>query len=215
MNRNKVFLLSYIAFMITSVIVRCYYDYPLWNNIVIAVTISGPLFAYAEMFKTFYEDIKTYKEKKLKQCDSLLTKTRDVNSVIDNLLSRDNSPEDEQHYKSQKNITQKNIKSLEKMKLLDSKFPLDKYCQIVYYCTLFVAFFSLLCIIVFEPLAKELINVQSYATVISFVLILLTPFVSDCIKRTALKREKSGKKLEEAVSALEDFYKEELEHHAN
>lgn len=215
MDRYRIFMLSYIAFMITSIIIKSFCDYRLWNNIVVAVTISGVLFAYAEMFKTIYEDCKRIKDKRGEYFDSMLKKSKNINTIITNILSRGLNSEDEQHYKCELAINQENIEHLKKMKEINHNNKVVKLSNIMYLLFLFLAFFLLLCIIVFEPLAQKLIKVQNYATVIAFILILSTPFLSDLIRWINRKSDDLEKKLEDSTVAIEDFYKKELEHHAN
>lgn len=215
MNRNKVFMLSYIAFIITSIVVRFFYDYPLWNNIVIAVTISGVLFSYAEMVKTLCDDFDNRKSKRLKHCEAMLKKSKRIDSLINNLLSQKNSPDDEEQYMKELEQNNELIEHLQKMKGYYSKKRTDTFDRIIYYILLFTAFFSLLCIIAFDNLARELIKIQNYATVIAFVFILLTPFISDIIKEHEQKALETDTAFEALVAEMEDCYKEELEHHAD
>ena len=59
MNKKTNWLVvSYIAFLFICAFVRFFYDYPLWDTLVIAVTISGGFLTYSESFDSSAEYLK-------------------------------------------------------------------------------------------------------------------------------------------------------------
>ena len=50
MKKNNSFLIAYILFILICLVVKNYWDYPLWSTIVAAVTTASWLFSISDMF---------------------------------------------------------------------------------------------------------------------------------------------------------------------
>ena len=50
MKRNNWFMIAYILFLIIASVVRYFYNYPMWNSLVLAVTVSSSILSFAEAF---------------------------------------------------------------------------------------------------------------------------------------------------------------------
>lgn len=215
MKRNTIFMLAYIAFVVICFIVRLFWDYPMWDNIVIAITISSVFFAYADMFHIIAESIEKSKELSLNQCnrmkgivDSTMNNLRRLKANIDEIHEKDSLRKSLENYTKMRD----NLSALEKSY---TNLKIVNLCRCIENVNLFIAFLLLLCILVFQSLAERLLSVQSYATVLAFIMILLTPVVGTWIKERSNKSFNKWMEIEKTFYVLDEVYRKELEHYAN
>lgn len=215
MKRNNIFMLAYIAFVAVCLIVRIFWNYPMWDNIVIAITISSVFFAYADMFHIIAGSIETAKRLSLEQSnrmmgivDNTMNHLRKLKANTDDDREKERLNESIDRYSEMRNKLNQVRKKYVNLKIVN-------VCRNVENASLFIAFLFLLCALVFQSLTKKLISVQSYATVLAFLLILLTPVIGTWIKGKSNKEINEGKDIETTFSVLEKVYRKELEHHAD
>ena len=50
MKRNNLFMLSYIVFIFISFVVRIFCEYPMWSTLVVSISVSSGIFAFADYY---------------------------------------------------------------------------------------------------------------------------------------------------------------------
>lgn len=207
MKRNSIFMLSYILFFVICLVVRFFYDYPMWNKIVVAITVSSVCFAYAELFRTLADSIEELNSSRLRRCKEI---NETVSIIIDHINVLKRKREDENEYKTHLENAYKIKKSAEVAENYYSKIKVHKICRIGCNINLLLAYLQLFCTLAFDNLAQRLVGLQSYATVIAFILIMLTPLVGDFIKKKNRKTKQKDELIDNGLSALEESLRKEI-----
>lgn len=188
MKRNSWLMIAYIIFIFISSIIRLFYVFPMWESLVIAVTVSTSLFTYADVFLSLADSLES-------QIKSRCRLDRDIQEQI-----AIEKPITEKLYNDAQEITEpreaveKIKRSVIKLRNLNSEIEEviednKKSCwetrkKINRYnlggAILSIAGFVLfLCILVYEPLKLFFIKKQDILTVTSFALVLSTQFIRD------------------------------------
>lgn len=215
MKRNSIFMLAYIAFVAICFIVRIFWNYPMWDNIVLAITISSVFFAYADMFHIIADSIERGKRLSLEQCNHMMGIVDDTMNHLRKLKANTDDDREKELLNESIDSYSEMRNKLNQVRKKYVNLKIVNVCRNVENASLFIAFLFLLCALVFQSLTKKLISVQSYATVLAFLLILLTPVIGTWIKGKSNKEINEGKDIETAFSVLEKVYRKELEHHAD
>lgn len=200
MNRNNLFMISYIVFIGVCAIFKIIWDYPMWGRIVAAITCSSWFFALADSEANEYTDldeyVKIYSNYGLQSSDKIKSVLDELNRK---LLELKNGEEAESN---DPNITER-IRHFEKIiaivKECDSECEeekekaqndqlLMKRKEIMESVYTVVGFFSFFCVLTFETVANLAIDLQDQLTVYAFGLILLTQYISG-EKRTLRNRK--------------------------
>lgn len=205
-------MLSYILFFVICLVVRFFYDYPMWNKIVVAITVSSVCFAYAELFRTLADSIEELTKSRLRRCKQI---NETVSIIIQHINKLKRKHNDENEYKSHLENAYKIKNSTEVAENYYSNIKAYKICRIGCNINLLLAYLQLFCTLTFDSLARRLAGLQSYATVIAFILILLTPLVGDFIKKKSITIKQDNESIDRGLSALEESLRKELLYDAN
>ena len=87
-NRDNVFLFSYIFFLIVATFMRIFIDYPMWEIIVVATTCSSWLLAMADSDYADAKNSLAAANEELEFCNPVL---KEIESFINNLKQIENS----------------------------------------------------------------------------------------------------------------------------
>lgn len=184
MTKNDWLMISYIFFLLISAIVRSFIDYPMWETLVIAVTISGGFLTYSESFESSYnflrrgnEETKEWIEKftattnqEIETCEEIISSiqksdvhteffteiTEDFKAISSELKNRFNSKEIEEKQKKQRNY--------------------EKIYNVVSIGLAIVGFLLFFCILVFPSVKKIFVDSQSIYTVLAFAVMLSSQY---------------------------------------
>lgn len=162
MKRKDVFILAYIAFIILSVIVKQFWDYPMWNKIVVAVTAVSWMLSFSDSLL----NMSTLS----KETGQFLPLMEDLKQKIQHFVAVPFENKGNEDWKS----TEKQYEMIIKKTVKISKH--EKPCMILSIIFAFVSFVLFMCVLCFEPLYERFYRNQDFLTVSSFGLILLTQF---------------------------------------
>lgn len=187
MKRNDIFLFSYIAFIIICLVVRSLGEYESWQAIVSAVAISSSLFTCGEYFSIyanyFFRHCNADEEfVKSIRCRNLDTR-QEIIKLCDTLAKT--NIEGLETSEDIKNFTQVSNGTIRFESFLDdyeNKISSDRNKQKAYNIIAntfkVAAFLAFLCIIAFPVLAEGMYAVQDIVSVLAFLLILISQYVS-------------------------------------
>lgn len=190
MNRNNIFMISYIIFIAVCAIIKIIWDYPMWGKIVAAITCSSWFFALADSEADDYTDLDEYRgiysnytEQASAKIKSVLSELNCRLLALKNAEVTDNSKqtieegikhfedliaivrECEEECAEEKEKIQKDYLSMKHKKIMASVYAA-------------AGFFSFFCVLAFEKVANLAIDIQDYLTVYAFAIILLTQYFS-------------------------------------
>ncbi len=222
MKRNNIFMWAYITFIILSSLVRLVNAYPLWNYIILAITVSGAFFAVEDLFLSlskslddsidilmpFIEQVQDKYTKKLEviaemegKIDTLRKdESDDMNNIIKMIYSN------KQDVLKEKGQLQLIINQVEHQNKKSKKHKSRAY--IFAYC----GFFCLLSIMLLSSFYTIPLVVQELLTVLPFAVILITKQISihaeDVIKEKSATCEKILQNHEEIIQKLSEMDQE-------
>lgn len=223
-KRSNVFMLSYITFIIFSIVLRCFMDYELWGPIVLAVTTSSILFAIEDFLGSTSNHFKNIYEIENKIVEGLkekITNDLEMVSIIDNKANKykDYSSEMDdfiEKCKISKSTLEKMLKNInEIVKDSKEKYKLQKKFFNIANIFAFIGFFTLFCVLIIASLFTVPTLIQEIITVSTFAIILLTQHINVIVnKRIKENSSKSDRLLidyDEIRNLLQnlkiDFYK--------
>lgn len=216
MKRTNIFLWAYITFIFVSIIVKFFYDYPMWSKLVVSITMASALFSVADIFSILYsscsERINTYKPL-LNEALKRQTKIKQQFDVITEKVKLSNSLMIEEFNKNM--AFEKSV--LDKIQLnLDYSELRSKIFKGIIICCTFLGFFSFFCTITFEEVAEYIIKAQDYISILSFVLILIAQQYSTSatnkLKKEIVLFEEANKYIKEIEQLL---YEQEVKYNAD
>ncbi len=211
MNRNNAFMLSYIAFIIICILVRMFTDYPMWNVIVSAITVSSWFFAIGDANISDAEDLQQlldawyrFSEKEKINTDKLLPKAIEAKERF--LKKEDVDDEKAAEIVGMMNEAIEYLQSVNKedkdfenaLRKKKQKIANCQKCGL--WCTIlgFLTFFS---IVTFQKIGEVVIGVQDYTTVSAFAIILMSQYQSE--RRRKHNREFSTM-IDKAINQWDD-----------
>lgn len=225
MKRNNLFFLSYIIFIFVCAAVRIFWDFPLWSAIVAAITTASCIFAFADMFKSQSEYQRAISSEQYEYAEYALDEIEMIKKANSARLKQSDTfidyalySKDDQvkHYES----SQQNIEDIENgcksIKLCMTFYKVIAMISNGISVILYMAgFLALLCIIVFEPVAKLVIDSQELMTVWSFGIILFTQYYDGVSAERRKKNSDNIKASKDALDAIRTSIESEVVHNAN
>lgn len=214
MTKNNWLMISYIAFLFLSTIVRSFMDFPMWETLVIAVTISGGFLTYSECYESSYDFLKKSNEKteqwldkfrattnsEIKTCEEMIASIEDshietdyylgliehIKIISDDLKARFDNDEIARHRKRQRKT--------------------EKIYYVVSVVLSIIGFLLFFCILVFRPVEAFFAKSQSSYTVLAFAVMLSSQFSrSYADNKTALAEKDITDKYKEYEAQREEF----------
>lgn len=209
MNRNRVFMLSYIAFIFVSIIVRAFWDFPMWNSLVAAVTCTSFFFALADLNCSSYNNniklLNDYESETIQQREHAMN----LLFFIKFMLKNDMSVKNTKLLDECKNETEEIIKDIEqKGSIYEKTLKKNNMNLIQAQIFLFFGFILFFCILSFKPITDYIIKYQEMITMFVFAIVLLSPFWDESTKKRNEKAIERTKKITERIMNLERKYKE-------
>ena len=225
MKRNRLFLGAYIVFIFFCAIVKCFWDFPLWNAFVVAVTTASGILALADLFYIQGKHWKANAEEQYRSSEEALLEVELINNALSKRLrqlnnSNDNtlhSKEDDiAHYKN----AQDSALGFQKQYLLLKSDACNqkttaKAIEICSNVFTILGYLSLFSILIFEPLASVLFAFSDMITICSFGIILLTQLIDDICEERLNKLVQQYTNLRNALDALRKNYETEVKYNAN
>lgn len=220
MKKSNALMLSYMIFLVISIIAQIFFPWNGLDQIAMAATIAGVFFAFADL-AGWYVSNQTNIENSLKETDehieeiySIIIETIDMETQECSKILELIKPyrEHNEHFKELSRLLQDLLetnvqrKQEAKAKLIQcqnnegnfdkAKKKIDRMqvSEILLVILGFVTFFMM---ISFPYLVELLINYQSFATVIAFLVIMFTYYLRDVIE------EKYKRDLEELLDLAE------------
>lgn len=205
MKRNDIFLFSYIAFIIICLFARSLGEYESWRAIVSAVAISSTLLTCAEYFSIyanyFFRHCNADEEfVKGIRCRNLDTR-QEIIKLCDALAKT--NIEGLETSEDIKNFTQVSNGTIRFESFLDdyeSKISSNRSKQKIYnsIANIFkvAAFLVFLCILAFPVLAEGMFDVQDIMSMLAFLLILISQYVSSLYSNKLQIEDKQRKQTE-------------------
>lgn len=221
MKRNNLFMVAYIIFIIICVIVRLFGEFPQWQVIVAAITTTSWIFSLADFNYTAANEIHVISKNNLEFSESNIENIQNMLNAIDTLLdeSKDGSPEATEktnHYNCIKQSAVKCMEDYKKLKSDTKRYNLiaNISAKIASVLTVvgFVAFFAIMS---FDEFSKVFINRQDIMTVMAFVIILYTQYMSETSKEDRKKTKESAEQLINRWNALRETFELEASNHAD
>lgn len=188
MKKGNLFLLAYILFIYISIFIRIKTDYPIWNSIVLAISISSIFFSYETLLSSLCSEL-----------EMLTNNSDDLISRIENTNASDfKSIEEIKMIYASYNLDCTNLGEIEKCLVNENKKSNEikqenkkkkseiKIFKIISNCFTFLGFLSLLVIMAFSEQTIWLTKYQDIISAFSFVLILSTSLIDEIVSK---KRE--------------------------
>ena len=199
MRKNNLLMSAYIAFVILCFVVRIYHDeFPMWNAIVAAVTISSAFFAYADFFFCYYKALSD-------ACDVAdefiyMTKKRlnaETKSFVEINNLMESIPKGKFDFSEMKETIIPIQNKHDEMELWIEVYVNDtqekrkraKNNKFLAEMLTFFGFFVFLCILVFMPITSAVVEMQDVLSVLAFAVILLSD-LNGTIKAEKLEKDK-------------------------
>ncbi len=222
MKKNNTFLLAYIIVIFACTMVRLFWDYPMWSNIVIAVTISSAFFAFSDLYRQKSNSLTELTRKQTEDVERGIFETEQIKKNVQVLISQNeeqlssNSAERQklsEHFESASKRIEVIMNSYLEMKNQIPKASASaNRCRIVSEIIELIGFVSLFAVMIFEPVAAIFEGSQDVLTVISFAVILSTGYMKNYTdEKTAIIVENS-KRIHAGLETLKHSYKNEIEH---
>lgn len=237
MKKGNLFLLAYILFICISIFIRIKTDYPIWNSLVLAISISSIFFSYETLFSSSCSEL-----------ERLANNSDDLISIMEKTNASDfKSIEEIKMIYASYNLDCTNLGEIEKCLVNENKINNElkqenkkmkskmKVFKIISNCFTFLGFLSLLVIMAFSEQTIWLTTYQDIISAFSFVFILSTSLIDDLASKNRekifsqsreiiFKQEKSSKyfdllkeKCKQLIQSKQecDFLKTEEQHNAD
>ena len=183
MKRNDIFMWAYITFVFFSIILRIFWEFPLWEPVVLAITISSMIFAAEDLFSSLARFLK-------ESCDIAdgfisttrqeISKEREFLAIVDKKA--------EIHKDKEYNISDINtsynlirnaiIKLEQHVESFEKTITGKKNLQMLYQkCANLMAyagFLCLFCVLIFSSIGTVSTLFQEIMTVLAFGVVLVT-----------------------------------------
>ena len=177
MDRNRIFVLAYISFIIVSTVVRGFWIFPMWKNLVAAVTFASFFLVLSDWFASSSKSILELSEKGETQVTHQIEHVNNTIFYIKVMIHNKLYPEKKSDLIDIIKRLEKISKETEKRKdIFERNKKTRRSFNIVAFIMTFVAFFMFFCILFFEPISDFFIKGQDVYTMIAFSSVLLLPF---------------------------------------
>jgi len=214
MNKNNLFLIAFIIYIMICGIIRCFWEYPLWPEVVAAVTTASWIFAFADLFYSSSKLSSSLVEACIDFPDLSNGYNQKIKRDIDICLNSSQPCIDSdliKHLASCKNdfidIEEKTKKLSETIR--KEKKEAQKYEVIGHVCTV-VGFLTLLCIMTFEPISAYFVDKQELMTVCAFGLILFTQLREETKEKQTQKIRGDVKWMLDSLEPLQKSFETEV-----
>lgn len=204
MNKNNLFMISYIIFIVVCAIIKIIWDYPMWGRIVAAITCSSWFFALADSeaadftdlgeYRRIYSDYTAQASVKIKSilielnCRLLALNDTEVTEKNEQIIA-----ERTKHFEDLIAIVKEcEGECTEETEKLQKDHLLMKRKKIMASVNAAAGFFAFFCVLTFEKVANLAIDIQDQLTVYAFAIILFTQYLS------TEKRNQRNRKQEQA-----------------
>ena len=210
MKKNYLFLLSFTIFIFLSVIVKSYWDYPMWPTIVAAVTVASFFFSFADLTGVQGKAMHKLSEDTLDGIECSLFEISRIKPILSKLIEC--TAEDEKsHYSSSRSsieILEKDYLRVQSIMKKDIRISLGlKVASITFTILGFLLLFS---IMTFESFSNWFINRQDTMTVIAFGCILLSQVLDGLIDGASEYWKNFVINLNNGLTALKKTYETDL-----
>ena len=225
MKRNNLFFVAYVLLIFICVIVKAFWDFPLWNTIVAAITVASLLLSMADLLKS--QSTKQH-EILIAQDDYTESATDEIEMIKKAIIIRQKqgdsfheslfySKEDNDSYhNSQMNLAthiEENLKKTQdRIKRYKKIIRINNCISSVLYV---LGFLALFCIICFDPISSFFSSYQDVLTVLAFGTILLTQLYEDVMNdryKTIIERNNNSLNM---LDAIRKNYEDEVIHNAD
>lgn len=222
MKKNNSFMLAYIIFIFVANFVRYFWEYTMWNNIVVSITVVSSFFAVSDLFGAgvkFYQNITT----SIGDCiETALDEIFQIKKLIHKRLSQSDGFHNSKIYTKQEQIEHYNdskirIENIERdMMIYQNK--MKHYKKYSYFFSKvpellnILGFILLFCIMWFEPVADFMCEDLDGITVSAFGVMLVTQYLENVIyDKIDVLRENFEKNIN-ALDAIRKTYESEVLH---
>lgn len=208
MKKHNLFLLSYTIFIFICLIVKCFWNYPLWGVIVAAITTASCILSCADIT----EVVATKYSKDVKDFEPLLDSAVDKCVFYENFYSRHKTSLEQQKDNVIANVLLEGPEVLKDTKKqlveiqngLKLKKCVSGICKKVSGPLIVLGYLSFFCTVTFEPINSFLVPIQDYLTVFAFGILMLTQFWGNYVKEEHITLEENYR---EANRLLDDINK--------
>ena len=221
MKRNNLLMLSYIIFIFIALVVRWFWDFPLWPTLVVAIAVASALLTLAEFNQM-------YATEELALCDILidgsaeaihrglkmvegqvtfLNKYKDYHSSSENdaLQKRIN------YFKRSKESALRCIDSFKKVQAdMEKSKRLAVIAEKVASILTVLSFVSFFIILTFEPIASHLTKNQDVLTVLAFGTVLWSQYLREKLKGQQNKAKASYEAINDGWKILQEGLEREV-----
>lgn len=215
MKRNNSFMLAYIIFIFTCVVVRFSGDFPQWQILVAAITATSGIFSLADFNYTVSIELCEASKDTLKYAETAIEDIQEMLKAIDVFLDQSKNEENNElsrteqeridFYMQTKTKALSCLKDCEEMKYDTQKSKrIANVAEKIASTLTVVGFFLFFAIMAFEPVSKFFTNRQDVLTVLAFGTILWTQYLDETSKE---KRKKIRKTSAAANAGWKDLRK--------
>lgn len=216
MKRNNLLLFSYIVFFFICLAVRSFTSYQSWDYVVASVAISSALLAYADFFyvhsKFHYDSCEMaekffIKSKQLIETEKSITEETCQKIVELKKMGIDVSQEERNFENCKSKLSEMEECALGVKNKATKNSKKYKYFSFLADILTFLAFLSCLCCITFTLFAEIIEMAQDIISVIAFIIILSSQYVSSMFSekyRTETKQHDSA--VETLIAAHEQVF---------
>lgn len=210
MKRNNLFMLSYIVFIFICFIVRIFCEYPMWNTLVVSISVSSGVFAFAD----YYSGKASSELSASKITKDLFARTEkcisDQLRIVDVKLKEQMSTEPMEQLGAECYIDEKN--KLLRLKEENSAIKImyeennrqhKRFCNYANILNFF-GYLSFFITLVFQTVSSVLSSYLDLLSVLAFGLILLTQYMTGRSEEKIEKQKIDAKKVYDTTT---DFLK--------
>lgn len=218
MKRNNLLMGAYIAFVFLCFMFRALGEYPMWNEIVAAVTFSSAFFAYSDFFfgyskllsdtcdiadeficvtrKRLNDETKSFVEINA-QMDSIPKEKFDFSEMRENIIPIQNKHDEMELWLER----YANDAKEKRKKAKNNKFIAE--------ILTFLGFLVFLCILVFLPITDAVVEAQDVLSVLAFAVILLSNLIgtiqAEKLEKNKIESQNAKKTYEECRVKLKEM----------
>lgn len=222
MKKNNSFMLAYIIFIFVANIVKYFWEYPMWNTIVVSITVVSSFFAVSDFFLAgakLYENLKS----SIGECiETALDEITQIKKLLDKRLSQSDDFVDSKLYTKQEQVehyndSKRRVEHIES----DMVYYQGRMKSYAIYSYRFrksseflniIGFILLFCIMGFEPVANFFCKDLDGTTVSAFGVILVTQYIENTIYDKIGVLRENFEKNTNALDAIRKTYESEVLH---
>lgn len=204
MKRNNMFMLAFILFIFISAIVRLFGEFPMWDTIIVAVTISSGFFAVADSRSTVASDLNR----------SIRERTRQIGDEqykLSGMQLPGTQPTPMDVHEMNKILSDCRTQQEELYHSIETDMKDLRHYERVAGTCLMLGFLSFFCCLAFSPISRFLVPYQDMLTLLAFGVILLTQYFSTMRKSGNRSYEEQMAKLNKRWDDLEQKVKDSIQ----